>query len=80
MDAQERKDDLTEAKRHIEKAKEAFLRCGCKCLFWDANSMISDVDDEIRDADEEIGREVKAENAALTSAYFLDAIGILNRL
>ena len=73
MYVQERKDDLMEAKRNLEKAKEAFLRCGCKSLYWDANSMINDVDDEIRDADAEACREDEMERCALTRAYFRDA-------
>ena len=80
MDANERKSDLQEARKYLQRAKELFIGCGERILMWDTNSLIDDVDDAIRDADYEAMREDKEEKDALTKAYFMDAIGALDRL
>ena len=80
MDAQERKDSLTEVRKRLETCKELLRQCGCKYLFWDVHSLMDDLDDEIRDADEEVCREEKLERMALTRAYFKDSISAYDKL
>ena len=80
MDANERKADLVEARKLLERAKELFIGCGEKILMWDTSSLINDVNDAIRDADYEAMLEDEEEKDALTKAYFKDAIDALDRL
>lgn len=80
MDAQDRKSDLQEARKLLVRAKKLLGGCGAKYLAWGVNDLLNDLDDEIRDADERCHAEQKLENAALTRAYFEDAIGAFNRI
>lgn len=80
MDAQDRKSDLQEARKLLERTEELLRGCGLKYLAWAVNDLTNDIDDEIRDADERCHAEQKLENAALTRTCFEDAIGAFNRI
>lgn len=80
MDSFERKADLIEAKKLLGRVNELLSGCGEKFLVWDVNKLIGDVDDAIQCADEDCLTEQRLEDAALTRAFFHDAIGAFNRL
>lgn len=80
MDAQERKDDMQEAIRHLEQAKALLDSVGLKDLALDVQSVMDDLDESIQEADEDALQESRMETGALTRAYFQDAIGAYGRL
>lgn len=80
MDSEDRKADLKEAKRLLERTKELLTGCGEECLVEDLDYMLASLNESIEDADKQCYAEQRMENAALTRSFFQDAIMALNRL
>lgn len=80
MDAQERKDDLITVKKLLENAKEILDGCGMRSRAWEINDLLTDIADDIADADREVHEEQMREEDALTKLFFHEAYWAFRKL
>lgn len=80
MDANEKLNALKDALYYMEQALDALKGLDTPLVKCDIEDAVSDLNDEILDADKAVCKENREELDALTRSYFRDAIGALDRI